>query len=82
MFQAELTLRSRQGRRSEGCRKQTDETTYAYGANNPHVRGHVYVCTQMNQIRARKRAEATAAKRAIGYEGSPPHLVVCSSHFQ
>lgn len=32
---------------------------------------------QMNQIRARKREAVMTAKRAIGFEGSPPHLVVC-----
>ncbi|KAL5463486.1 hypothetical protein EMCRGX_G032382 [Ephydatia muelleri] len=34
---------------------------------------------QMNQIRARKREEVMATKRAIGFEGSPPHLVVVIS---
>lgn len=34
----------------------------------------VYI--QMKQLRANKRHEAYMAKRSVGVEGTPPHLVV------
>ena len=36
----------------------------------------IVVCFQMKQLRTNKRQETMLAKRSLGIDGSPPHVIV------